>query len=153
MSVPLTKAVVITGASSGIGRASVSCMVQSGWRVFATVRKTRDGDRWVRCCRTDFWTQFAFASRACGANLAQCRRYYRPQRTSRSNTQPSIEWLFSSSSSQIIQIVDGLSGTSVINKPHASVTGILQETRGHKDGNIVTHWRYALRDSQLSALG
>ena len=37
------KTVVITGASSGIGRASVSRMVQSGWRVFATVRKAQDG--------------------------------------------------------------------------------------------------------------
>jgi len=37
-------AVVITGASSGIGRAAVARMVQSGWRVFGTVRKTQDGD-------------------------------------------------------------------------------------------------------------
>src|SRR4051794_12125665 len=42
--------VVLTGASSGIGRASVSRMVQSGWRVFATVRKTQDGDQ----LRSDF---------------------------------------------------------------------------------------------------
>ena len=39
------KAIVITGASSGIGQASVARMVQSGWRVFATVRKAQDGDR------------------------------------------------------------------------------------------------------------
>jgi NAD(P)-dependent dehydrogenase (short-subunit alcohol dehydrogenase family) len=39
------KTVVITGASSGIGRAAVSRMVQSGWRVFATVRKVQDGDQ------------------------------------------------------------------------------------------------------------
>ena len=39
------KTVVITGASSGIGRASVPRMVQSGWQVFATVRKTRDGEQ------------------------------------------------------------------------------------------------------------
>lgn len=39
------KAVVITGASSGIGRASAARMVQSAWRVFATVRKSQDGDR------------------------------------------------------------------------------------------------------------
>ena len=45
-------AVVITGASSGIGRASAARMVQSGWRVFATVRKTQDGDR----LRSDFGT-------------------------------------------------------------------------------------------------
>jgi NAD(P)-dependent dehydrogenase (short-subunit alcohol dehydrogenase family) len=39
------KAVVITGASSGIGRAAVARMAQSGWRVFGTVRKAQDGDR------------------------------------------------------------------------------------------------------------
>lgn len=39
------KAVVITGASSGIGRAAVARMVQSGWRVFAGVRKAQDGER------------------------------------------------------------------------------------------------------------
>lgn len=39
------KAVVITGASSGIGYASVARMVRQGWRVFATVRKTADGER------------------------------------------------------------------------------------------------------------
>lgn len=44
------KTVVITGASSGIGRSSVSRMVQSGWHVFATVRKTQDGDQ----LRSDF---------------------------------------------------------------------------------------------------
>lgn len=38
------RAVVITGASSGIGRAAVGCMVRSGWRVFGTVRKAQDGD-------------------------------------------------------------------------------------------------------------
>ncbi|HKS74234.1 MAG TPA: SDR family NAD(P)-dependent oxidoreductase [Terriglobales bacterium] len=36
------KSVVITGASSGIGRASVALMSQAGWRVFATVRKAAD---------------------------------------------------------------------------------------------------------------
>lgn len=40
-----TKTVVITGASSGIGRASVSYMIQSGWHVFATVRKSEDAHR------------------------------------------------------------------------------------------------------------
>ena len=39
------KSVVITGASSGIGRACVSRMSRAGWRVFATVRKTSDRDR------------------------------------------------------------------------------------------------------------
>jgi len=38
------RAVVITGASSGIGRAAVARMVQTGWRVFWTVRKTQDGE-------------------------------------------------------------------------------------------------------------
>ncbi len=37
------RTVVITGASSGIGRASVAEMVNAGWRVFATVRKSEDG--------------------------------------------------------------------------------------------------------------
>lgn len=36
------KSVVITGASSGIGRASLQRMSRAGWRVFATVRKERD---------------------------------------------------------------------------------------------------------------
>lgn len=36
------KTVVITGASSGIGRASVARLIASGWRVFACVRKQPD---------------------------------------------------------------------------------------------------------------
>ena len=39
------KSVVITGASSGIGQASVLRMLEAGWQVFATVRKSEDGDR------------------------------------------------------------------------------------------------------------
>ena len=39
------KAVVITGASSGIGRACVLQMSKAGWHVFATVRKAEDRDR------------------------------------------------------------------------------------------------------------
>lgn len=41
----LRKAAVITGASSGIGYASVKRMSDAGWTVFATVRKTSDRDR------------------------------------------------------------------------------------------------------------
>jgi len=52
MSVPNKKVVVITGASSGIGRSSVVRMVRSGWQVFATVRKKQDGDE----LRSDFGT-------------------------------------------------------------------------------------------------
>ena len=40
-----TKSVVITGASSGIGRASVELMSQAGWQVFATVRKPADQNK------------------------------------------------------------------------------------------------------------
>ena len=39
------KSVVITGASSGIGRASVLRMSQAGWKVFGTVRKEADRER------------------------------------------------------------------------------------------------------------
>jgi NAD(P)-dependent dehydrogenase (short-subunit alcohol dehydrogenase family) len=39
------KSVVITGASSGIGRACVSQLSRAGWRVFATVRKEADRDK------------------------------------------------------------------------------------------------------------
>lgn len=39
------KSVVITGASSGIGHASVLRMSNAGWQVFATVRKTSDLER------------------------------------------------------------------------------------------------------------
>ena len=49
------KAAVITGASSGIGRAAVTLMVQSGWRVFGAVRKAQDGDR----LRSDFGASVA----------------------------------------------------------------------------------------------
>jgi NAD(P)-dependent dehydrogenase (short-subunit alcohol dehydrogenase family) len=39
------RTVVVTGASSGIGRACVSRLLQCGWWVFATVRKPEDGER------------------------------------------------------------------------------------------------------------
>lgn len=39
------KTVVITGASSGIGKASVARMIKAGWRVVATVRQKEDADR------------------------------------------------------------------------------------------------------------
>ena len=38
------KTVVITGASSGIGRASALALDRNGFRVFAGVRKEADGD-------------------------------------------------------------------------------------------------------------
>src|SRR5437899_8350120 len=39
------KTVVITGASSGIGRACLSLMSSAGWLVFGTVRKASDRAR------------------------------------------------------------------------------------------------------------
>jgi NAD(P)-dependent dehydrogenase (short-subunit alcohol dehydrogenase family) len=44
----LDKAVVITGASSGIGHATVLRMSRAGWRVFPTVRKQSDRERLQR---------------------------------------------------------------------------------------------------------
>src|SRR5262249_47609510 len=41
----MNKTVVITGASSGIGRSCVERMQSAGWRVFATVRKAADRDK------------------------------------------------------------------------------------------------------------
>jgi len=49
MAIP-TRTVLITGASSGIGRSTVSRMVESGWTVFASVRKEQDGAQ----LRSDF---------------------------------------------------------------------------------------------------
>jgi NAD(P)-dependent dehydrogenase (short-subunit alcohol dehydrogenase family) len=40
----MKKNVVVTGASSGIGRATVVELVNAGWHVFATVRKAEDGE-------------------------------------------------------------------------------------------------------------
>src|SRR4051812_14191987 len=51
----VAKTVLITGASSGIGRASVARTAQSGWKVFATVRKEQDGDQ----LRSDFGASVA----------------------------------------------------------------------------------------------
>jgi NAD(P)-dependent dehydrogenase (short-subunit alcohol dehydrogenase family) len=39
------KTVVVTGASTGIGFACVKVLAGSGWRVFAGVRRTEDGER------------------------------------------------------------------------------------------------------------
>lgn len=47
------KTAVITGASSGIGRAAVARMSRGGWRVFATVRKQADSDSLTRQFSTD----------------------------------------------------------------------------------------------------
>lgn len=41
----MNKTVVITGASSGIGRSCVERMQSAGWHVFATVRKATDRDK------------------------------------------------------------------------------------------------------------
>jgi NAD(P)-dependent dehydrogenase (short-subunit alcohol dehydrogenase family) len=41
----MKKTVVITGASSGIGRSSVERMQNAGWQVLATVRKAADRDK------------------------------------------------------------------------------------------------------------
>jgi NAD(P)-dependent dehydrogenase (short-subunit alcohol dehydrogenase family) len=42
--VPLTRAIVVTGASTGIGRAAVARAVREGAQVFASVRKQADAD-------------------------------------------------------------------------------------------------------------
>src|SRR5438270_10922275 len=42
------KTVVITGASSGIGKSCVARMSRLGWQVFATVRKQSDRDQLAR---------------------------------------------------------------------------------------------------------
>jgi NAD(P)-dependent dehydrogenase (short-subunit alcohol dehydrogenase family) len=39
------RSVVITGVSTGIGKACVELMIQKGWRVFGSVRKQADADR------------------------------------------------------------------------------------------------------------
>lgn len=41
----MDRSVVITGASSGIGKASVAVMSGAGWKVFAGVRKAADGTK------------------------------------------------------------------------------------------------------------
>ncbi len=39
------KTVVVTGASSGIGKATVQFFAKKGWSVVATMRKARRGNR------------------------------------------------------------------------------------------------------------
>ena len=43
--VDITRSVVITGASTGIGEACALRLDKAGWRVFAGVRKEADADR------------------------------------------------------------------------------------------------------------
>ena len=43
----LDRAIVVTGASTGIGRAGVSKAVREGAHVFASVRKQTDADSWA----------------------------------------------------------------------------------------------------------
>ncbi len=45
MAVDAPRAVVVTGASTGIGAACAQFLEEKGWRVFATVRKQSDADR------------------------------------------------------------------------------------------------------------
>jgi NAD(P)-dependent dehydrogenase (short-subunit alcohol dehydrogenase family) len=43
--IPCThKHALVTGASTGIGRATALELVSHGWHVFATVRQSRDGE-------------------------------------------------------------------------------------------------------------
>ncbi len=44
-SAPETRSVVVTGASTGIGHATVLRLAKDGWRVFAGVRRPDDGER------------------------------------------------------------------------------------------------------------
>jgi NAD(P)-dependent dehydrogenase (short-subunit alcohol dehydrogenase family) len=53
MSTNRKKSVLITGASSGIGYASVQRMIHSGWHVFAAVRKQSDADKLRADCGGD----------------------------------------------------------------------------------------------------
>jgi len=43
----LRKTVLITGASSGIGKSCVVRLAKSGWQIFATVRRSEDGEKLV----------------------------------------------------------------------------------------------------------
>lgn len=49
----LQSAVVITGASTGIGEATARHLAAADWRVFAGVRKAADGERLVASCPGD----------------------------------------------------------------------------------------------------
>jgi NAD(P)-dependent dehydrogenase (short-subunit alcohol dehydrogenase family) len=45
------RAVLVTGASSGIGKACALRLARGGWRVLAGVRRREDGERLARCAR------------------------------------------------------------------------------------------------------
>ncbi len=65
------KSVLITGASSGIGRATALYLAKNGWRVFAAVRKDNDAEQieaenvgWLETVRLDVTDDSSIAAAA-----------------------------------------------------------------------------------------